>query len=154
MDINALRLDLNKEKEGAWVRYEVEDFATDIWLKIARWGNPEFVKAVAEIAAQRKVVLNVKELDAEQRVDVNREAASRTILLDWKGATDNGQPLGYSPGKALEFFRDPEMRNFWAFVVGQSMRDANFRKEIHEADQGNSSTSSGGTSPGDATSSS
>lgn len=154
MDINALRVDLAMEQQGAWVRYEIEDFKTDIWLRIARWGNPAFVKAVSEITAQRKVLLGVKELDAEQRIDVNREAACRTILTDWTGAAENGRPLPYSPEKALEFFRDPEMRNFWSFVVSESMRDAHFRKELHEAGQKNSPTSSGGSSPGDATASS
>ncbi len=128
-NINALRTDLDKQLNGTWVPY-----ADGIELKIARWGNERFLEAQRAAVEQRKVVLNTKELSEEQRLDANREAASRTILLDWRNLEDDGVPVVYSPEQALAFFRDPELASFWTFVFLQSLEEANFRKARLEAD--------------------
>jgi hypothetical protein len=131
-NINTLRTDLDKQLHGTWVPY-----AEGIELKIARWGNEKFLEAQRAAVEQRKVVLNTKELSEEQRLDANKEAASRTILLDWRNLEDDGVPVVYAPEQALAYFRDPELASFWTFVFLQSLEEANFRKARLEADLGN-----------------
>jgi len=135
-NINALRTDLDKQVHGTWFPYEA-----GIELKIARWGNEKFLAAQRQIVEQRKVVLNAKELTDEQRLDANKEAAAQTILLDWRNLDDDSGPVPYSPARALEFFRDPELGAFWTFVFLTSVEEANFRKARLEADLKNCSTS-------------
>jgi hypothetical protein len=135
-NINTLRSDLDKQVNGTWFPYEAE-----IELKIARWGNERFLAVQRELVEQRKVVLNAKELTEEQRLDVNKEAASRAILLDWRNLDDDTGPVPYTPEKALAFFRDPELQALWSFVLVASVEEANFRKTRLEADLKNSSTS-------------
>jgi len=88
------------------------------------------------------VLLDAKELTDEQRIDVQKEAASQTILLDWKGVEDDeGKPIPYSSDTALEWFRDKELWRLWNFVFMQSLEEENFRKEqVREAEK-NSVTS-------------
>lgn len=135
-NINALRTDLDKQVNGTWFPY-----ADGIELKLARWGNERFLAVQRDLVEQRKVVLNAKELTDEQRLDVNKEAASRTILLDWRNLEDDQGPVAYTPEKALAYFRDPELAGLWTFVLVSSVEEANFRKTRLESDLKNSSTS-------------
>jgi hypothetical protein len=135
-NINTLRADLDKQVNGTWFAYEA-----GIELKIARWGNERFLQVQQQLVEQRKVVLNARELTDEQRLDVNKEAAARTILLDWRHLDEDGVPVGYAPEQALAYFRDPELAAFWTFVFLKSVEEANFRKTRIEADLKNSSTS-------------
>jgi hypothetical protein len=132
-NINTLRTDLDKQLHGTWVPY-----AEGIELKIARWGNEKFLEAQRAAIEQRQVVLHAKELSEDQRLDANKEAASRTILLDWRNLEDDGVPVVYSPEQALAYFRDPELATFWTFVFLQSLEEANFRKARLEAGLKNS----------------
>ena len=89
MKLNALRADLDKERNGTWVPYQ-----GGIRLKLARLGNPNYREASARIIDARKVQLNTKELTEEQMLDVQKEAASQTVLLDWENVEDdNGNAI-------------------------------------------------------------
>ena len=137
MKLSAIRADLDKELQGAWVPY-----AGDIVLKIARWNNERCQEAYRKLLERRKVLLDAKELTDEQRIDVQKEAASQTILLDWKGVEDDdGQPIPYSSDTALEWFRDKELWRLWNFVFMQSFEEENFRKEQIQDAEKNSATS-------------
>ena len=91
---------------------------------------------------ERKVLLGAKELTDEQRIDVQKEVAAQTILVDWKGVEDDdGQPIPYSSDTALEWFRDKELWRLWNFVFMQSFEEENFRKEQIQDAEKNSATS-------------
>jgi len=112
MKLSAIRADLDKELQGAWVPY-----AGDIVLKIARWNNERCQEVYRRLLDERKVLLGAKELTDEQRIDVQKEVAAQTILVDWKGVEDDdGQPIPYSSDTALEWFRDKELWRLWNFV--------------------------------------
>lgn len=132
-NINAVRMDLDKEVQGTWVPFR----DTDIELKIARWNNPTYVEAEQRVIEQRKVTLGAKELTDDQLLDARKEAASETILVDWRNVEDDDGSVEYNHAKALEYFRDPELQSLWTFVVLESMKDTNFRKQRLEADAGN-----------------
>jgi hypothetical protein len=131
-NINEFRVDLELEKEGAWV-----SFTDEIELRIARHGNPKFQDAIRKETERRKAVLNVKELSEDMKVDVQKVAASEAILVDWRGLEDDGEAVPYTSEMALRYFRDPELRVFWQFVLMQSIEDSNYRKDRIKADAGN-----------------
>ena len=135
-NINALRADLDRQVNGHWFAFE-----DGIELKIARWGNEKFLAAQKEALERHKVLLNAKELTDEQKLDANMEAASRTILLDWRNVEEDGVAVPYCAEQALAWFRDKELGAFWTFVFLTSVNEANFRKARIEADLKNSSKS-------------
>jgi len=133
MKLDAIRADLDKERNGAWVPYQ-----GGILLKLARLGNPNYRDAIARIIDERKVQLNVKELSEEQMLDVQKEAASETVLLNWENVDDGqGKPIPYSSATALEWFRDPELWRLWNFILYESAGEEHFRKALIEDAAGN-----------------
>ncbi len=133
-DINRFRADLDKEKNGTWIL----DRASGVSFLIAYIDrNPDFQETLRVAVEQRKVLFNVKELNEDQHLDAFREAVAKTILLDWKDLTENGQPVPYSWEKAYEWFKDPEMWRLPDFIVAESRKESNFRKELVEGQVGN-----------------
>ena len=133
MKLNALRADLDKERNGTWVPYQ-----GDIRLKLARLGNPNYREATARIIDARKVQLNTKELTEDQLLDVQKEAASQTVLLGWENVEDDsGDAVPYSSETALEWFRDKELWRLWNFILYESTGEEHFRKQIIEDAAGN-----------------
>lgn len=126
--LSAIRADLDKERNGVWVPYQM-----GIELKIARLGNPQYQEALRTATEARKVLLAVKDLSEEQRQDVQREVVAKTILLDWRGVEDeDGKPLAYSPQTAMSWFKDPELWRVYNFVLMESLEEEHFRKALLE----------------------
>jgi hypothetical protein len=126
-DINRFRADLDREKNGTWI----VDRESGISLKIASIDhNPQFQEALRTAVDARKMLFETKELNEEQHLDAFREAVAKTILLDWKDMTENGESVPYSWEKVLAWFRDPEMWRLPEFVVQEARRESNFRKEL------------------------
>ena len=131
--LNALRTDPNKESSGVWIDYE-----DDIKLKIGRMNSPAFEKFIADrqatsIGRYRRA----KQTDAE-RDKLIEEAVANTILLDWKNIQDEeGLDIPFSKEKALEFFRDPGLRDFYRFVLIEASQADNFKKDVLEQSSGN-----------------
>lgn len=131
--LSAIRTDPSKESSGVWVDYE-----GGIRLKIARMNNPAFEKFITDrqapnISRYRKS----KQSDAE-RDKLIEEATANTILLDWENLEDeSGATIPFSPAKALEFFRDPSLRDFYRFVLMEASSADNFKKEALEQAAGN-----------------
>lgn len=96
------------ELDGVWVK-----LALDAEIKIARRGNPRFRELLQrKLAPYRQAAANhaVPEEDYER---ILLEVASETLVLDWKGITEQKQPVPYSPVTALRYLRDlKEFRNF------------------------------------------
>ena len=127
MDINKLRADMDKERDGVWVPYKA-----DVVLKIARLANPLFREAEQRIIDRMKQELHQKDLTNEQAVDARKQAAAETILLGWKNVTESGEPVEYSAAKALEWFRDPELWRLWTFVLYESTQEDHFLRDVVE----------------------
>lgn len=131
--LTALRTDPNKESQGVWIDYE-----DDIKLKLGRMNSPAFEKFVADRQATSiGRFRRVKQSDAE-RDKLVEEAVASTIILDWKNIQDDsGNDIPYSKEKALEFCRDPGLRDFYRFVLIEASQADNFKKEILEQAAGN-----------------
>ena len=126
--IDAIRADLDKESKGVWVPYEL-----GIELKVARLGNPAYQAVLTSLVNARKALLGCLELSADQRADVQKQAVARTVLMDWRGIEDEqGNPVLYSPEKALEWFRDPELWRLYTFILMVALEEERFRKTVLE----------------------
>lgn len=134
--LNELKTDVKKETNGMWL-----DFALGIRLKIARARNPNYQELLRELTEPhrsdlRKDQVEQKVIDAT--ADILKQVRAKTILLDWENIEDEkGVEIPYSPEKALEFFRDPELKDFYSFVVISSEDRDNFKKNLVEDSEKN-----------------
>jgi len=125
-NIESIKTDVKKEEGGVWV-----DFAEGIKLKIARARNPKYQELLRNLVEPKKKDIRGDKLTIEQLSDVLLEVRAHTVLLDWKNIEDNnGATIPYSPDKAMEFFRDPELKDFHTFVVAISENADQYKKDL------------------------
>ena len=127
--LSAIRADTKKETEGIWVEYEV-----GIMLLIARAGNPKFSKLVTKLSKPHLKVLRSKNADTSDLFEkITKEACASTILIGWKNIEEeDGSTVKYSAEKALEYFNDPALHDFYQFVMMSSGDREEYRLEIAE----------------------
>jgi len=142
-----------EELNGVWV-----EFAEGIEVCLARNGNRNYRKVLRQLTrphldivrrvnlATEEEITDDPELQAGQELleDILKEVRANTILLGWRNIQDDNGDIEYSPEKALEFFKDPRLHDFYKFVIFESSNADNFRvTKIEEAAKNlsNSSTS-------------
>lgn len=125
--LTALRADTKKEIDGVWFEYE-----NGIEIKVCRWGNKNFQQYMRDAAKAR---IGKAKMTDEEIMQLNKEACAHTILVDWRGLDDDitAQPQQYSSAAALEYLEDPELHDFYNFVIVCANDIAKFRKEQIEA---------------------
>jgi hypothetical protein len=135
MKLSEFDTDRDLEINGVWVDLE-KDGAQ---LLIARIGNPSYNRLLQEKIKPVKILMQQDRLDIETQDDIMVEILARTILLDWKGFTDDkGKPVKYTPKRGEEMLRK---RDFRKIVEEVSDAQATFKAAVEEADAGNSSAS-------------
>lgn len=124
--INAIKTDVRKENEGVWV-----DFVLGIKLLIARARNPKYLALMQRLVDPHRQEIRSNEMDLEVLNDILKQVRAETVLLDWENIEDDkGITIPYSSEKALEFFKDPELKDFYTFVVITSENMENFKKNL------------------------
>jgi predicted glycosyl hydrolase (DUF1957 family) len=123
-DINQIMTDVKKENEGVWT-----EFAAGIELLIARARNPRYNECIRDKTEHIKVDLRNEDFDKDEFADLLLQVRAETILLDWKNIEENGQSVPYSSAKAMEYFRNPGLKDFYKFVVAVSENADRFMKE-------------------------
>lgn len=130
--LNAIKTDLKKEIDGVWRNYE------GIKLLIARARNSVYLELLNKLREPYEESIRNETITEDQLVDIVKQARSQAILLDWNSLEDNdGNEISYSREKALEFFRDPELKDFYQFVVLCSETSENYRKRLVEDSEKN-----------------
>lgn len=147
-NINKIKTDSQKEIQGVWT-----DFAEGIRLKIARARNPAYKKSIRDLTEPHQIKeIREDKLMLEDLDELLKQVRAKTILLGWENIEDEaGKPIEYSPEQALAFFNDPELHDFYTFVILTSENMELFKKELVKDAEKNLSTSSNGKSTGDDT---
>lgn len=130
-NINSIKTDVEKEDKGVWK--EILD--SGISLKIARARNSAYRELMRKLTEPRRDEIREEEKKDEAKLDILldilKEVRAKTILLDWKDLDDaDGNPIPYSCEKALEFFKDPELKDLYTFVIVSSEDMDNFKKDL------------------------
>lgn len=134
MNINKLRVDADKANTGVWVTW-----VEDIEVLIARMGNTAFKDKVRKLSTAYGN--HLEDPEVQQKLAI--KAAPGTIVLDWRGITDDDDnPVEYSDDQCFEYLNDPELARFVDWVMVQANSTDNFAPD---PDPGNSQTSSTGT---------
>lgn len=110
-----------------------------IVLKIASIDKPEYIAARVDALRKYEREYRTGSLTAEQVNDAVKECVAEHILVGWSGVTDDetGETIPYSKEEALKYFNDPELFEFYDFVVAKATERANFRREMNEINAGN-----------------
>lgn len=133
-NIESIKTSIDKENDGVWV-----DFSMGIQLKIARARNPKYQELLRTLIDPKRVEIREDKISIEGFNDILFQVRAKTVLLDWKNIEDNdGKAILYSPEKALEFLKNPELKDFHTFVVAISENADQYKKDLIEASEKNS----------------
>ena len=132
-NIESIKTSVDKEVNGVWV-----DFAEGIQLKIARARNPKYQELLRDFVEPKRVEIREDKMSIEDFNDILLQVRAKTVLLDWKNIEDNdGSVILYSSKKALEFFRNPELKDFYTFVIAISENADQYKKDLVAATEKN-----------------
>lgn len=127
MDISNLILSdeaLNVIDNGAWV----DDFPgyPGVGLKVTGLQSDEAIKSLRQKHAQARQESAGERLTDEQLSVCLKEVLHETVLKDWRGLTDNGEPVKYSKEQAKEWIMSKNGERFANLCVVAAQRiDAN-----------------------------
>lgn len=127
-DINHLKVDQDKAKNGTWV-----DYYKGSKLCIARANNPDAEQYRIEKAIEHADVFQAGGDKAEQLAyDVETYTIAHHILKDWEGITVGGEPLDYTPDEGMKFLSDPNFQDFRDDVLRFARNREHYRVESEE----------------------
>jgi hypothetical protein len=131
--LKAIRTDLDKIEDGIWV-----DYIEDIKLCVASVNNKAYREHKDRLLRPHLRQLRAKEIGSDQVLEIIKPAVAHHILKGWANIqNDQGADIPYSPETALEFFRDPTMRDFYDRVLEVAGEVNNYRGELLEDARGN-----------------
>jgi len=100
--------DERREIEGTWI--PLPDPAGKARIKVARYGNPNFVRAIDEATRNyRQAGRGIVKIPEEMARKILIETLASTVLLDWENIEDDGKPVPYNRENAeamLEKYKD------------------------------------------------
>lgn len=127
-NIERIKTDVDKETTGVWV-----DYVLGIRLKIGRAKNAKFQELLRDLIEPNKKKIREDKLDFVDFSKLMVKAHARTILLGWENIEDkDGKPIQYSAKQAEKFLSDPELKDFYEFVVAISENADQYAKEVLE----------------------
>lgn len=149
--LKLLRIDSELERLGRWFPYPA---VAGVSFLIARMGNPAYDGKLRRIMGPRLDEIRSDGLDDKTLEAMTAKAMAGTVLLGWKGLDEDEDAAGekhadgtHSPGgprqlefteeRAEEILSDPDLRDLYRFVLAQSSRIENFRRESAKGDAGN-----------------
>lgn len=121
------------EQEGVWV-----DLGDGARVRIARRDTVRYRETLRKESAPYRQVARAGLLSDETSNQILVKVLARTVLLDWEGITEDGQPVPYSYENAVRLLTT--YRDFLEFVTTASGEAEAFKAESDRADLKNSST--------------
>lgn len=144
MELSSFKRNSAAAAEGRWV--DGIPRAPGLRLRVRGLSSPKAV------ACRRKKERQVEKKDRERgggfkpevEQRITREVLHETILLEWDGLKDDGQPIPYSEEMAGQLLLDPDFDEFAGVVTwAASVVDVD-AEEVAEEQKGNSKKSSAG----------
>ncbi len=136
-DLLEFKTDVVKELEGVWVYFDEEE---NQGLLIAREGNDNFTKAFRKLPRGLQNRARAQTIDKKKDREIWYNLLSKTILLDWKGISHEGKPLGkYDPKAGASYMM--LYKDFAKFVWESACEESLYHEEQEEEDEKNSPAS-------------
>ncbi len=126
-----------KELEGVWVYFDVEETQG---LLIARAWNENFMKAFRKFPRGFQARARMGTIDKKKDKEVWHKLLADTVLLDWKGVSDEGKVLKYDKKIVVEQLN--KYKGLVSFVWESACEESLYHEEQEEDDEKNSPASS------------
>jgi len=113
---------VNEERaeQGVWI-----PIGEDARLKVARANNPNFRRVFRKLITPYTAAIRSNSLPDDVDDQIMIRAIAETILVDWQGITENGEPIPYSVEKARKYLQHEPFRE----LVMNFARDLSLYKE-------------------------
>ena len=138
----AFATDDKLEQEGRW--FPVGEGAS---CKIARTGNTRYKEMLRSKLGVYEQSLTQRLLDDDTADAMLIEIMAKTVLLDWKGFENEGEPVDYSVRSAIDMLT--KYKEFRNFVAKNADNMQAYKKQASEEDRGNLPTESDGSLSGE-----
>lgn len=130
MDITKFNQKFNTDadKEVRGVELHIGD---DFYVRVARTGNAAAQRMFRELTSDPQFAASRRAgfLSPEKLDEVAIQVFAATILVGWRGLTENGKEIPYSVEKAKELL---QMKDFFALVKEFADTQENYRREAVE----------------------
>jgi hypothetical protein len=127
----AFGTDTKKEQDGVWI-----DLGDGGSMKIARMGNPDYIKEFQRITKPHRQAIRRGTLSEEVSQDLLVQAMAKHILLDWKGLKYNdGTDIVYSVEEAKKMLSS--LKDFRDYVTEMANSAENFKEEVDQETEKN-----------------
>ncbi len=136
-DLKEFTTDEVKELEGVWVYFDTEETQG---VLVARAWNENFMKAFRKFPRGFQSRARMGTLDTKTDRRVWHKLLSETVLLDWKGISDEGKIIKYDTKAAAE--KLSKYKGFATFVWEAASEEQLYHDEQTEEDEKNSPASS------------
>lgn len=123
LDLNVPALDLELSEQGKWFVYD-----GDIRFRIAMHNNPVHRREMRK-AAQNNLE-TIKDGKQEDLLAVSVEAEAVGILVDWEGLSNGNKKFPPTLENKILFLNDPAYMPIREWILQQSQKQENFRREI------------------------
>ncbi len=121
--VKQFAVDNEKAAHGVWV-----PISQDARLKIARTNNPNFRRVFRKLIAPYTAAIRTNSLSDDLDEKIMVQAMAETILVDWQGITENGEPVPYTVEKAKEYLMHEPFRE----MVSTFSRDLELFKQAQD----------------------
>lgn len=130
MELSSLKVNLSNIEQGAWVKH-IPGLG-DIALKVRGFGNSDYERVSSELIAAVPVSARS---DEKESMRIATTLLVDTVLLDWSGLTEAGEPVPFTKEKAFELLSDPAYREFangvsWAAQRVAKIFDDSIRTDV------------------------
>lgn len=127
-DIDSIRTDPVKAREGVWVDYRGGR------LKIASIENEDAENLRLTQVVKNADVIQAGGEEAEKVANqIDTEVLAYHVLKDWEGMSQGGEPLEYTPELGVKLLGDPQMVRFRKDVERIAQSQRHYRPEAEEA---------------------
>ena len=135
MELSKFKSDIEKVENGTWI-----DLGDGLHICVARTGNKKSVAMFNKLTKPYRQMIERGTMPDDKYREINVKIVAETILLGWRGLSDKGVEVPYSPEKAAEILSDPAYAGFLKLVQDLAAEEEVFRVEEVAAVKGKSSS--------------
>jgi len=128
MDLSKTKINVKAENEGVWV--DIDDKTS---LLIARYLNPKHREYVNKKMEPYRRTQRMGQLSPEVENEIEVDALSKFVLLDWRHLEDGGKEVPYTTERAAEYLGDKSL-SWFLDIVMESSRDLSMYREEYIED--------------------
>lgn len=126
LELNSIAVEPALADKGVWAKYMGGEFL------LARRG-PKYQARLVELYNQNlELVKSETKEGAEKTLDIFRQTFAETILLDWKGITQDGVKVDYTPAEGHKMLANPRLFELTNFLESFSINHTNYQVAVEE----------------------